>query len=88
MKHSISPITEEDILNSRFCKVNDTLTRVTVIRPTYNEAKAMDYRTLCILVGAFGLRVRSLHGSTENANKWLQNRSKEELLDLFKDEFV
>lgn len=81
-------ITEEEILNSRFCKVNENLTRVTVTRPTYNEAKTMDYRTLCILVGAFGLRVRSLHGSTENANKWLQNRSKEELLDLFKDEFV
>lgn len=83
----IKPITEEEILNSRFCKVNETLTRVSVTRPTFEEARIMDYRTLCVLVGAFGLRIRPLAGSTENANYWLKGRNKDELLELFKDEF-
>ena len=56
----MKPITEEEILNSRFCKVNKTLTRVSVARPTFEEARTMDYRTLCVLVGAFGLRIRTL----------------------------
>lgn len=83
----MKPITEEEILNSRFCKVNETLTRVSVARPTLEEAKVMDYRTLCVLVGAFGLRLRTLAGSTENANCWLNKGGKDELLELFKDEF-
>ena len=82
------PITEEEILNSRFCKVNENLTRVTVTTPAYEEAKDLDYRILCVMVGALGLRVRDLPGSVENANYWLSYDNKERLLDLFRDELV
>lgn len=88
MKHDIIPITEEEILNNKFCKVNETLTSVTIKRPTLEEAKETDYRTLCLLVGSLGLRLRPLSGSVENANCWLETGTKEELLDLFKYEFV
>ena len=88
MKHDIIPITEEEILNNKFCKVNETLTSVTIKKPTLEEAKETDYRTLCLLVGSLGLRLRSLSGSVENANYWLETGTKEELLDLFKYEFV
>lgn len=88
MKHDIIPITEEDILNNKFCKVNETLTSVTIKRPTLEEAKETDYRTLCLLVGSLGLRLRPLSGSVENANCWLETGTKKELLDLFKYEFV
>ena len=84
----MKPITEEEILNSRFCKVNKTLTRVTVTIPTLKEAKEMDHRTLCVLVGALGLRMKDLAGSTKNANSWLCDNDREKLLELFKDEFV
>lgn len=88
MKHNIIPITEEEILNNKFCKANETLTSVTIKRPTLEEAKEIDYRTLCLLVGSLGLRFRPLPGSVENANRWLKSGTKEELLDLFKYEFV
>lgn len=88
MKHNIIPITEEEILNNTFCKANENFTSVTIKRPTLEEAKEIDYRTLCLLVGSLGLRFRPLPGSVENANCWLENRTKEELLDLFKYEFV
>lgn len=88
MKHNIIPITEEEILNNKFCKANETLTSVTIKRPTLNEAKDTDYRTLCLLVGSLGLRVRPLSGSVKNANCWLETGTKEELLDSFQYEFV
>lgn len=58
MKHNIIPITEDEILNNKFCKANETLTSVTIKRPTLEEAKETDYRTLCLLVGSLGLRFR------------------------------
>lgn len=88
MKHNIIPITEEEILNNTFCKANENFTSVTVKRPTLKKVKETDYRTLCLLVGSLGLRFRPLSGSVENANYWLKNKTKEELLDLFKYEFV
>ncbi|EFA98169.1 hypothetical protein HMPREF9019_0948 [Hoylesella timonensis CRIS 5C-B1] len=88
MKHNIIPITEEDILNNKSCKANENFTSVTIKRPTLKEAKETDYRTLCLLVGSLGLKFRPLKGSVENANYWLKNKTKEELLDLFKYEFV
>lgn len=33
------------------------------------------------------MRIRDLAGSTENANYWLKEGNKDELLELFKDEF-
>lgn len=88
MKHNIIPITEEEILNNKFCKVNETLTSVTIKRPTLKEAEETDYRTLCLLVGSLGLRLRPLSGATENANSWLEKNDKDELINLFKDEFM
>lgn len=88
MKHNIIPIKEEEVLNNKFCKANEALTSVTIKRPTLKEAKEADYRTLCLLIGSLGLKFRPLKGSVENANNWLKNRTKEELLDLFKYEFV
>lgn len=82
------PITEEYVLDSRFCKVHENLIRITATIPPYNEAERFDYRTPCIIVGVLGLRVGDLPGSVRNANYWLENRTKEELLNLFKDEFV
>lgn len=47
-------ITGGEILNSRFCNVNENRTRVTVTRPTFNEARAMDYRMLVYLLECLG----------------------------------
>lgn len=58
MKHNIIQITEEDILNNKFCKANENLTSVTIKRPTLKEAKEAGYRTLCLLVSSLGLSVR------------------------------
>lgn len=85
MKHKV--ITEEQILNSRFCKVHESLTRIEATIPPYKEVEKLDYRTLCILVGVLGLRVRDLPGSVKNANYWLENHTKDEMLELFNDEF-
>lgn len=54
----MKPITEEEILNSRLCKVNECLTLVTVSFPPYEDTKKFGYRTLCIFVGELGLRDR------------------------------
>ncbi len=88
MKYNIIPIKEEEVLNNKFCKANETHTSVTIKRPTLKEAKEADYRTLCLLVGSLGLKFRPLSGSVENANYWLKNKTKEELLDLFKYGYV
>lgn len=61
---------------------------MTIKRSTLKEAKETDYRTLCLLVSSLGLRVRPLSGSAENVNCWLKDRTKKELLGLFKYEFV
>lgn len=81
-------ITEEDVLNSKFCKIHESLMKITATIPPLKKAEMLDYRTLCVIVGILGLRVRCLPGSVKNANYWLKNHTKEELLDLFKDEFV
>lgn len=81
-------ITEEEILNSRFCRVHENLAKITAKIPSYKEAKGLDYRTLCIVVGILGLRFRDLPGSVKNANFWLKKGAKKDLLNLFKDEFM
>ena len=45
-------------------------------RPTWEEAKRMRIRTLCIYIGVCGLRLRPVDGATENANCWLENHTK------------
>lgn len=68
--------------------MNETLTRITDTVPPYKKAKNFDYRTLCIIIGVLGIRIRDLQGSVKNANYWLENRTKEEMLERFKDEFI
>lgn len=56
-------------------------------RPTFAEANKMSKRELCIYVGLFGLRLRPIEGSLDNANYWLKNKTKENILESFRHEF-
>lgn len=48
----------------------------------------MSKRELCIHIGLFGLRLRPIDSSLDNVNYWLKNKTKEEILNAFKDEFM
>lgn len=48
----------------------------------------MRIRTLCIYIGVCGLRLRPVDGATKNANYWLENHTKKEILEQFCHEFV
>lgn len=56
--------------------------------PSNEEAKKIDYSILCIIVGVLVLKVRTLPGSVKNVNNRLENHTKVEMLNLFKDELV
>lgn len=56
----MKPVTEEEIFDSRLCKVNECLAMVTVSIPPYEDTKKFDYRTLRVFVVELGLRARSL----------------------------
>nr|DAX44864.1 MAG TPA: hypothetical protein [Caudoviricetes sp.] len=47
----------------------------------------MSKRELCVYIGLFGLRLRPIDGSLDNANCWLKYNTKKEILDTFKHEF-
>lgn len=76
-------ITKEETLNNRFCKFDKRTNQVTIKRLTREEAIKMRKRTLCIYIASSGLKLRSLEKATENANIWLNNHTKDEIINLF-----
>lgn len=84
----VKPITRKELFACKCCKLSKDRKNIEIKRSTFEEAKKMNMRKLCILVGLFGLRLRPVDGSLGNANYWLNNQTKEELLDLFRNEFI
>lgn len=87
----MKPITEKEVLKNRFvriCKNEYWQTMVERKRPTWEEAQRMRTRTLCIYIGVCGLRLRPVDGATANANYWLEDHTKKEILEQFRHEFV
>lgn len=76
-------ITKEETLNNRFCKFNKRTNQVTIIRPTKEQAIKMRMRTLCLYIASSGLKFRSVEKATENANLWLNNHTKDEVINVF-----
>lgn len=76
-------ITKEETLNNRFCKYDEVNGRVTLTIPTKEQALKMRKRTLCLFIASSGLKFRDVEKATENANYWLTDKTKEELINLF-----
>lgn len=70
-----------------YCKQVEGKKAIEFIRPTFSDAKKMSKRELCVYIGLFGLRLRPIDGTLDNANYWLKNSTKKEILDTFKHEF-
>lgn len=84
-------ITEKEVLKNRFIRIYKNEYGQKMVerkRPTLEEAQRMRIRTLCIYIGVCGLRLRPVDGSTANANYWLENHTKKEILEQFCHEFV
>lgn len=79
----MKPITRKELL--AYCRKSGKAIEYT--RPTFSEANKMSKRELCIYIGLFGLRLRPIDGSLDNANYWLKNETKENILDVFRHEF-
>ena len=87
----MKPITEKEVLKNRFVRIYKNEYGQKMVerkRPTLEEVQRMRIRTLCIYIGICGLRLRPVDGATENANYWLGNHTKKEILNAFKDEFM
>ena len=87
----IKSITEKEVLKNRFIRIYKNEYGKKMIerkRPTWEDAQRMRIRTLCIYIGVCGLRLRPVDGATKNANYWLGNHTKEEILKQFRHEFV
>ena len=85
------PITEKEVLKNRFIRIYKNEYGQKMVerkRPTLEEAQRMRIRTLCIYIGICGLRLRPVDGATKNANYWLKNKTKEEILETFRYEFI
>ncbi len=78
-------ITRKDLL--AYCKLSKGGKTIEFTRPTFSEANKMSKRELCVYIGLFGLRLRPIDGSLDNANYWLKNKTKEEILETFRHEF-
>lgn len=76
-------ITKEETLNNRFCKYDEVNGRVTLTIPTKEQALKMRKRTLCLFIASSGLKFRDVEKATENANYWLTDKTKEEIINLF-----
>ena len=83
----IRSITSNDLFASKYCRLSKDGKAVEFTRPTFVEANKMAKRELCMIIALFGLRLRPLDGALENANSWLKNHTKKEILDTFKNEF-
>ena len=86
----MKPLTQKEVLKNRFIRIYKNEYGQKMVerkRPTLEEAQRMRIRTLCIYIGVCGLRLRPVDGATENANYWLENHTKKEILDTFKHEF-
>lgn len=84
-------ITQKEVLKNRFIRIYKNEYGKKMIerkRPTLEEAQRMRIRTLCIYIGVCGLRLRPVDGAIENANYWLGNHTKKEILEQFHNEFV
>lgn len=84
-------ITEKEVLKNRFIRIYKNEYGQKMVerkRPTLEEAQRMRIRTLCIYIGVCGLRLRPVDGATDNANYWLENHTKKEILKQFSHEFV
>ena len=87
----MKPITQKEVLKNRFIRIYKNEYGQKMVkrkRPTLEEAQRMRIRTLCIYIGVCGLRLRPVDGATENANCWLKNKTKEEILETFRHEFI
>lgn len=76
-------ITKKETLNNRFCKFDESTNQVTLTVPTKEQALKMRKRTLCLFIASSGLKFRDVEKATENANYWLTDKTKEEIIDLF-----
>lgn len=76
-------ITKEETLNNRFCKFNKRTNQVTITKPTKEQALKMHKRTICLYIASSGLKFRDVEGATDNANRWLNYHTKEEIINLF-----
>lgn len=77
-------ITNNDILENRFIKyTNKEKTRFQIIQPSREKAEKMLKHTLCIFIGVDTLRKRDINGAVKNANHFLKNKTKEDILDLW-----
>ena len=83
----MKPITRKDLLAFKYCKIVEGGKGLEFKRPTFSEAENMSRRELCICIGLFGLRLRPIEGSLGNANYWLKNNTKEDILEKFRHEF-
>lgn len=84
-------ITQKEVLKNRFIRIYKNKYGQKMVerkRPTWEEAQRMRIRTLCIYIGVCSLRLRPVDGATENANYWLENHTKKEILKQFSHEFV
>ena len=79
-------ITRKELL--AYCKLLKGGKAIEFTRPTFAEANKMSKRELCIYIGLFGLRLRPIDGSLDNANYWLKDKTKEEILEVFRHEFI
>lgn len=83
---AMKSITRKELL--AYCKLLKGGKAIEFTRPTFAEANKMSKRELCIYIGLFGLRLRPIDGSLDNANYWLKDKTKEEILDVFRHEFI
>lgn len=87
----MKPITEKEVLKNRFIRIYKNEYGQKMVerkRPLLKEAQRMRIRTLCVYIGVCGLRLRPVDGATANANYWLENHTKKEILKQFRHEFV
>lgn len=87
----MKPIKQNEVLKNRFIRIYKNEYGKKMIerkRPTSEEAQRMRIRTLCIYIGVCGLRLRPVDGAIKNANYWLENHTKKEILEQFRHEFV
>lgn len=82
----MKPIKRKELL--AYCKLLKGGKAIKYTRPTFAEANKMSKRELCIYIGLFGLRLRPIDGSLDNANYWLKNKTKENILEVFRHEFT
>lgn len=77
-------ITKEDILKNRFIVyTNAEKTKFRIKYPTRERAEKFHIKTLCIFIGVYSLTKRDVNGAVSNANYFLNNKTKEHILDQF-----